>query len=337
MENKWDYLLSEFHNLGGIAENICQRMGKNGRGIFPVNANSKSRIFTPFSLMVRKNDICLEEGKLRIKKDSNYKKDVRNFFNFYQDNFSWGAGGKEVTENFELGLKLCDINLKNLLKKYTLHNIDDRHQGDWDEVIKKQFLQSRSISPFEREQFIAPIFELVNHGFNSLPFIINSKGISTPFSTPTVNELKINYSVYLDPLNRFFSYGFCSDETIVYSLPFNITLYENENFQLTCLGKNLSNDTIKINRENKNITLEGLPIASTNNPKLPIFYFAEIQKRISDIIFSQDLFLKIIKLNIDRRVAILNQSSKKDDQVPKMINKVIDYELNLIKQDNLNY
>ena len=62
MENKWDYLLSEFHNLGGIAENICQRMGKNGRGIFPVNANSKSRIFTPFSLMVRKND----NGKVMV-------------------------------------------------------------------------------------------------------------------------------------------------------------------------------------------------------------------------------------------------------------------------------
>ena len=30
-----------------------------------------------------------------------YVKDVENFFNFYQDNFSWSQGGKEETEFFE--------------------------------------------------------------------------------------------------------------------------------------------------------------------------------------------------------------------------------------------
>ena len=80
MSDSWDFLLSEFRRLGGIAENICQKEGKYGRGIFPVNPNLKAKIFTPSKLLVKKDDIYLEDNKLRIKKDRNYNKEVINFF-----------------------------------------------------------------------------------------------------------------------------------------------------------------------------------------------------------------------------------------------------------------
>ena len=57
-------------------------------------------------------------NKLRIKKDREYNQEIRNFFNFYQDNFSWGSGGKEITELFEKGLSVFNSNLKELIKKY---------------------------------------------------------------------------------------------------------------------------------------------------------------------------------------------------------------------------
>ena len=98
MNDNWDFLLSEFRKLGGIADNICQKEGEYGRGIFSVDTSLPSRIFTPSKLLIKVDDIYLEDNKLRIKKDRKYDEEIRNFFNFYQDNFSWAHGGKETTD-----------------------------------------------------------------------------------------------------------------------------------------------------------------------------------------------------------------------------------------------
>ena len=95
--------------------------------------------------------------------------EIRNFFNFYQDNFSWGSGGKETTELFEKGLSSFNSNLKELIRKYILVDLKDRHNGEWDEVIKKQFLNARSVN-FRNIAVVAPIWDLVNHKVKSLPF-----------------------------------------------------------------------------------------------------------------------------------------------------------------------
>jgi len=171
MDDKWDFLLSEFRKLGGIADNVCQKEGKYGRGIFSVNPKLRKRIFTPSKLMVKKEDIYLEDNKLRIKENRKYSNELRNFFNFYQDNFSWGSGGKEKTELFEKGLSLFNSNLKKLIKQYALVDLEKRHKGEWNNVIKNQFLNARKVK-FKNDIFIAPIWELVNHEVKSLPFIV---------------------------------------------------------------------------------------------------------------------------------------------------------------------
>ena len=47
MDENWDFLLSEFRRLGGIADNVCQNEGEYGRGIFSIDSSLKARIFTP--------------------------------------------------------------------------------------------------------------------------------------------------------------------------------------------------------------------------------------------------------------------------------------------------
>ena len=127
MDDKWDFLLSEFRKLGGIADNVCQKEGKYGRGIFSVNPKLRARILTPSKLVVKKEDIYLKDNKLRFKENKMYSKELRNFFNFYQDNFSWGSGEKEKTELFEKGLSLFNLNLKKLIKQYALVDLEKRH------------------------------------------------------------------------------------------------------------------------------------------------------------------------------------------------------------------
>jgi len=327
MEETWDFLLYEFRRLGGIADNVIQKDGECGRGIFSVDPSLKSRIFTPTKLLVKKDDIFLENKKLRIKKDKKYDQDVRNFFNFYQDNFSWGSGGKETTELFEEGLSLFNPNLKELIKKYALVDLEKRHQGTWENVVKNQFLNARGVK-FRNISVIAPIWELVNHKVKSLPFCITREGISTPNYPPSNYELRQSYS-NLSPLNRFFSYGFFSEESMVFSFPFTINI-DNVGVNVVCKGMGLQDDSMKIERSGDRVIIEGLPIADANHSRLPYNYFNEINKRIGDINLSKDLLLKIFELNILVRKKILNESHLMENEVANTLTKVMLYEINLI-------
>ncbi len=327
MDDNWNFLLSEFRKLGGIADNVCQKEGENGRGIFSVDPSKRARIFTPSKLLVKKNDIYLEDNKLRIKKDKEYNQEVRNFFNFYQDNFSWGSGGKETTELFEKGIMSFNSNLKNLIKKHFLVDLDKRHQGKWDEIIKKQFLDERCFS-YRNVISIAPVWELVNHKVKALPFLVNEKGISTPNYPAQKGELVYHYS-NISPLKRLFSYGFFSEETIVFSIPFTINIPD-IGINISCKGMGLQDDSMKIEKSDNNIILEGLPIADRNNPRLPYNYFDEILKRIGHRNIAQDLLLKIFQLNISTRKKILDESQLINNEVSKSLTKVMTYEISLI-------
>jgi len=331
MNDNWDFLLAEFRRVGGIADNVCQKEGEYGRGIFPINPSLKARIFTPSKLMVKKDDICLEDNKLRIKKDKEYNQEIRNFFNFYQDNFSWGCGGKETTEFFEKGISLFNSNLRKLIKKYALVDLEERHKGEWDDVIKKQFLNARRVN-FRNSSVIAPVWDLVNHKVRSLPFIINKEGISTPNYPASNSEIRFSYG-NTSPLNRFFSYGFFSEETIVFSIPFSLNIGD-LGIHISCKGMSLNNDSMKVERSGKKIILEGLPIADVNNPRLPYNYLNEILRKIDNINITQDLLFKILQLNISDRKKIIYESHLIDNTVSKTLTKIMNYEISLISSHN---
>lgn len=331
MKDNWEFLLSEFHRLGGIADNVCLKEGEYGRGIFSKNPRLKSRIFTPYKLLIKKDDIYLEDNKLRIKKDKVYDQDIRDFFNFYQDNFSWGSGGKETTELFEKGLSLFNSNLKELIKKYALLDIDLRHKGKWNNVIKTQFLNARAIH-FENSSVIAPIWELINHKVGSLPFIITNEGISTPNHPALSSEIRFSYN-NTSPISRFFSYGFFSEETIIFSVPFSLNI-EDQDIDITCKGMSLKDDSLKIEKSGKSFILEGFPIADVNHPRLPYDYFNEIARKIGLNNIPKDFLLKIFEFNISTRKKIIYESDLIDNEVSKILCNVLHYEISLISTHN---
>tara|TARA_Y100001978_G_C23661855_1_gene419094 strand:+ start:234 stop:1226 length:993 start_codon:yes stop_codon:yes gene_type:complete len=326
MKDSWDFLLSEFRRLGGIAENICQKEGEYGRGIFSVNPSLRSRIFTPSKLFIKKDDIYLKDNKLRIKKDKKYDQEIRDFFNFYQDNFSWGTGGRETTEAFEKGLSLFNSNLKKLIKKYILVDIEERHKGEWNNVIKNKFLDARSIN-YKGTSFIVPIWDLVNHKVKSLNPIINKDGISTPNYPASNSEIRFSYND-MSAINRFF-YGFFSEETIVFSVPFTLNV-PNKDLYISCKGECIKDDSMKIVRSGNQIILDGLPIADENHPRLPFDYFDEILSRIGYDFISKDLLIKILQFNISIRKKIIDESDFIKNEVSKILCKVLDYEISLI-------
>ena len=333
MNNKWSDLIYEFRKHGGVADNVCQKEGPNGRGIFPLDSQKKSKIYTPSTLMVNKDDIYLQNNKLRIKEDKKYSQKLKSFFSFYQDNFSWGEGGREATEFFEKGLSLFNPELKILLKQYSIVDINKRHKGNWNNVILKQFLDARAFT-FKKSSMICPVLELVNHEVISLPFIVRQGGISTPNYPPLNTEITHNYNPK-SSLKRFFTYGFFCKESIVFSIPFNISL-KGSSINIFCKGKDITDDSMKIERYDDKIIIEGLPISDTNNQKLPINYFNELIKRIDNTNIKKDLFLKIIELNISTRKNILKELDYKNNNniISLELRKLLDYDISLISSYN---
>ena len=175
---------------------------------------------------------------------------------------------------------------------------------------------------------IAPLWDLVNHKVRSLNFIINKEGISTP-NYPTSNcEIRFAYND-MTPLNRFFSYGFFSEETIVFSIPFSMNI-EDLGIHISCRGRSLKDDAMKIDRSANKIILEGLPIADVNHPRLPYDYFDEIIRKIGNKNIPQDLLLKIFHNNISIRKEILEESQSIENEVSNTLTKLMHYEINLI-------
>ena len=247
--------------------------------------------------------------------------------NFYQDKFYWGNGGRETTEFFEKGLSLFNSNLKKLIKKYVLVDLEKRHYGDWDNVVKKQFLNARVVC-FGNSPVIAPVWDLINHEVISLPFIITHDGLSTPYYPPMDREITFSYN-NKSSLNRFFKYGFFAKETIVFSFPFSMNIKE-LGINFVCQGKEIKDDSINIELSDNEIILEGIPIADVNQRTLPSDYFDQILRRINDVKIPKNLLSEIIKYNISSRQEIFHESSMINHEVANMLCEIISYELNLI-------
>ncbi len=302
---KWDQMIELFESLGGVAENIYQKGTDTTRGIYSIDQNKKSKIFTPINLLIPINDIHLCNSNLYLKEESKYPKKVKNFFNLYQKNFSWGNGGNTFVEKFELGLKNFPSSVKDYLKMTGLIDIDKRHSGlSWELIVLKYFFYSRMVK-YKGKNVIAPVWELVNHKVNSLPYRTLKSGLSTPEIKATSDEITHKYSPS-SPIERLFSHGFACRETKVFSLPLNIKI--NKNTNLICKGKAIYNDDIKINNNiKKDLIIEGLPIADNNIKQLPEAYWNEVMKRCNINNIDHSCFEKIIESNKKTRQNIINK------------------------------
>ena len=327
MSKEWDILLSEFRNLGGIADNVYQKEGELGRGVFSINPSHKSRIFIPSNLMIKKEDIFLDGNQLRIKKDKAYKSQIRDFFNYYQDNFSWGRGGKKKTESFEEGLSIYTSHVKELIKNNFLVDLEERHKGTWENIIKKQFLNARAFK-FGEDSVIAPVLELVNHEVNAFPFVKKFNGISTPNYAPRGSELTHVYG-YSSSINRVFKYGFFCKEPIVFSLPFNIN-FKDSKFNFICKGLVLKDDKIKYKITGSQIIIDGMPIAALKKPSFIKSYFEHLLELTNLKDISHDILPMIVNFNYLRRQNILRELQPFDNYSSRIISKAINYELESI-------
>ena len=329
MDNKWDALISSFRSLGGIANNICQRNGCYGRGVFPVDRLSQSKIFTPSNVMIKSEDLYLKNNQVRIKPDKLYSHNLRRFFNFYQDNFSWGCGGRENTEIFEKGLNEFPENLKKLIKQSFNEDLKKRHEGDWDLMILRRFISERQFN-FDNNNFILPIAELVNHEVKSPRRIDTFDGVTLIKHNLSLSEFTYSYG-YKSSIMRVLNYGFFCKESMIFSVPF-VTYIEGLDIQFICKGLEVTDDNIDSKRIGNQIIINGLPIFSHNSSSQPKEYLKEFFGRNNIISDSNVIFSKIIKYNIDIREHILEEIESVRNYSSQQIKAALTFESKSIQE-----
>ena len=332
MDDKWDVLLNQFRSLGGVADNICQMEGKNGRGLFPLEPTKKSRIFVPKELLIKRKDVYLDkDGSMRLKPCTGYSCELVSFFHFYQDNFSWGGGGKEIEESFENGLKSFPLDVKDYLKRLGIVDIVQRHNTSWKNFIFETYLNRRGFD-LRGESIIVPLLELVNYLPDCLPLIVSQKGIKHPEIDISGNEITHQYN-FASPLARWIQLGFTCKEPMAFSLPFNSKLI-GTNLILNCQGQSLDEDEISFKKESNTITIKGFPIANIDYKELPFEYLYRLSSLLK-VDFDISLFLKeLVNYNINARKDFLNRFTISNNYSFDCLESALKIEIELIEQSN---
>ena len=215
----WHAFLDEFRTFGGKAENVMQRKGAFGMGLFPIDPAKPVDLFIPDELLVSIENIELRGGEVVIKDDNSFPAGYGDWFRRYQANYSWGAEGRENTLAFEEGLKGLPDSIGMMMKRVGLYNSDNRFPGtDPDQELLNRFIQTRCINRKDR-RVIMPMIDLLNHAPSAKPYDMSGDGIAVAGLHD--GEVLVKYSVS-DPIRRLLGYGFNAPETLGFSLSFRL-------------------------------------------------------------------------------------------------------------------
>ena len=212
----WHAFLEEFRHFGGRAENVIQRQGPLGLGLFPIDPSQPVELMVPQRLLVPADNVELRNGDAVIRDDSAFPKGYADWFRRYQATYSWGAEGEASVTRFESGLLHLPESLRQALQRLNLYQPKQRLPGtDWREKMLRRFLNSRCLGR-QGQLLVMPLVELVNHA----PYAENWE--TRPDGRVGVSglhqgEILAKYS-NADPLRRLMGYGFNAPEPMAFSL-----------------------------------------------------------------------------------------------------------------------
>lgn len=265
----WSAMLADFRRLGGIADNVEQRQGAFGNGLFPIDPTQSVEIAIPGRLLIDTDHLVLEGDDLVVSPAAAVPDDVRAFIARYQKHFSWGADGRSGVEAFESALKTLPEPLLARMRQIRLLNFEARHKGPWPEVLRRRFLASRQIN-YHARKVSMPIIELINHAPTSPGYAIND-GIQ--YKGSFADEITVNYSPTSDALLRFLNYGFASPELQAYSLPMHLKLTNDGTLHI---GVNAGEVEVKDKLPVPKVTVDGqrrrlahLRLGMARTPRIP--------------------------------------------------------------------
>lgn len=322
----WMQMLDEFRQLGGMADNIEQRLGQYGNGLFPIDPAQPIKIAIPDRLLIDGDQLVLEGEDLVVAAEANVPDEVRQFIARYQKHFSWGADGRKNVETFENALKTLPEALLQRLRQIHLLNLTVRHKGSWIEVLRQRFLMSRRIS-YHGRSVSMPIIELINHSPRSPGYLIND-GIQ--YKGTFAGEITVNYSPTSDALMRFFNYGFANAEPGAYSMPMPLKLKDGSTVHIGYdVGKVKLIDKLSVPQvdvEEKHRKISHLRLGLERAPRLPR---TMLRKALADLPtqLTDEIFDRVRGINLITLTELLDLSDGAETAIARDFRQAVRYQL----------
>ena len=299
----WENLLREFRSFGGRAENVMQREGPHGLGLFPINPSEPVELVVPKSLLVPADNVALINGETVIQDDSAFPTGYAQWFRRYQAEYSWGAEGEASVTRFETGLQELPDDVRDSLQQLKLYSPEERLPStNQRENMFRRFLNSRCLGRDGR-LFVMPIVELVNHS----PSVGNWEtqpdgGIAV--TGKRSGELLVKYS-NADPLRRLMRYGFNVLEPLAFSL-FLHFLYNGQPVEVLGGGGRHWFLPTTIEQRSDRLVIHQPLLGFQHGPRLPLTLFLSACRGIPGI-NGRELFERLHKANTMALVDLLRR------------------------------
>ena len=237
---RWNDLVEGFRFFGGTADNLVQRKGALGLGLFPIDASQPVELRVPEHLLVATDNIDLLDGAIVLKDTSCYPKGFGEWYEYFQAEYSWGAEAKNSIQRFEEGLKSLPDSLQKKLQNVGL-NVERRLSETNDEqYLLQRFIKTRQINR-NGKLVLMPMIELVNHSPFQSSWITDEDSIAIKGRYD--DEILVKYSVS-DPLRRWMQYGFNCKEPTGFSLHFKLRHNQQEILVHGGLNNEITKDCI---------------------------------------------------------------------------------------------
>ena len=298
----WDQLIDEFRSFGGIVENVVQRPGPYGLGLFPIDHDQPIKIIVPDHLLIPAENVALRDGQITLNQRNNFPEGYVEWFEIFQREYSWGADGRKSSAAFVAGQTSLPNLIKDDLAFYGLYRLEVFFPGKDPELeLFNHFVRTRRILKNKR-QVLMPIIELVNHSPKGRHWDMQQShiGLEGRFE----GEVLANYSPS-DPIRRFFQYGFNSQDFQGFSLRLNLKHHDhkilvkggiNPDFAIPC-SVEYESDVLMINKP---------WITSMTSPRKPRELFAKAlidQKKLDP----DEIFDKILLRNRQMIITLIKK------------------------------
>jgi hypothetical protein len=208
---EWLELLEGFRSLGGIAENVRPGHGERGRGLFTEDPSRPARLHIPENLLLPVENVVFRNEKFCVSASSRTGGPEKSWLEHYENEFSWGAGGRSEAEEFLENLWALPEQVRGTVSR--LFSMPFCLQDPSSELVQMRFLDSRVIE-YRGRQVVMPLVEMVNHGHCEGYDCSNGVGVAGKFD----GEVLVYYGAH-DSFAIFANWGFASEERIAMSIP----------------------------------------------------------------------------------------------------------------------
>lgn len=311
----WHAFLDEFRAFGGKAENVMQRKGAYGLGLFPIDPSRPVELHVPDELLVPVEQVTINDGNLVVSDPSTFPEGYADWFARYQSNYSWGAEAKENILQFEEGLKNLPDSLKEILKRNGIYNSEIRFPGnDEEKELMDRYFLSRCINR-KGQRMIMPLIELLNHSPSSKGYDMKGNGVLVTGMYD--GEVLVKYN-FADPLRRLFGYGFNAPEPLAFSVSCRIRHNELDvAVQGGLSGKGFSKPPTA-EMKGERLVIQQPLLGSTQSPKMPKTLLIQACKNIEGV-DAGELFDQIIQRNVVTYINLIRELKTSEGYVENLL------------------